>query len=232
MQHAACYRAFGRDFYIEPASAQHANAVFQDEYQIRDLVSHNVRTIVDVGAHVGSFTVLCHHYWPEARIVAVEPHPDSFALLERNTAYIPAEQLLRIQAAVTPSGGQTLLASFVSHSRVGEYAADVWDTLESRPDAFGIRVPAVTPSKLWEQIQTFGIEEIDLLKLDCEGGEYVLLPDWNAMGFLQRVGWIRGEWHHRRANESLAAALEPTHAFHIDPNEPHDVGLFVGHRDR
>jgi len=86
----ACYQVFGRNFYIEPASAQFANAVFQDEYQINDLRPHNVRTIVDIGAHVGSFTVLCHHYWPEAKIVAIEPHPDSFDLLQRNTAHSPA----------------------------------------------------------------------------------------------------------------------------------------------
>ena len=37
MPYPACYQVFGRDFYIEPASAQFANAVFQDEYQIKDL---------------------------------------------------------------------------------------------------------------------------------------------------------------------------------------------------
>jgi predicted RNA methylase len=106
----ACYQVFGRNFYIEPASAQFANAVFQDEYQINDLRPHNVRTIVDIGAHVGSFTVLCHHYWPAAKIVAVEPHPDSFELLVRNTAHIPANQLLLINAAVTKQSGKTLLS--------------------------------------------------------------------------------------------------------------------------
>ncbi len=115
---AACYQVFGRNFYIEPASAQFANAVFQDEYQIRDLRPHNVHTIVDIGAHVGSFTVLCHHYWPEAKIVAVEPHPESFELLQRNTAHIPQAQLRLINAAVTKQSGKTLLSSPVSHSRV------------------------------------------------------------------------------------------------------------------
>ena len=48
MSHAGCFQAFGRDFYIEPASAQYANAVFQDEYQIRELRKHDIRTIVDL----------------------------------------------------------------------------------------------------------------------------------------------------------------------------------------
>ncbi len=128
MNTPACYKAFGRDFYIEPASVQTANAVFQDEYHIQPLRQHQVRTIVDIGAHVGSFTVLCHEYWPEARIVAVEPHPDSFALLQRNSSHIPTNQLLLINAAIAKTTGKSLLASPVSYCRVGEYLADNWTT--------------------------------------------------------------------------------------------------------
>ncbi len=226
----ACYQVFGRNFYIEPASAQFANAVFQDEYQINDLRPHNVRTIVDIGAHVGSFTVLCHHYWPEAKIVAIEPHPDSFDLLQRNTAHSPATQLLLINAAVTKKSGKTLLSSPVSHSRVSEYVPDVWDELKPRNRHFGIEVPAITTEGFWQQIAEFGITEVDLLKLDCEGAEYLILPELSRLGLLQHIGWIRGEWHSRKDNPILAAALENAHAFNIDANQPHDVGLFVGHR--
>lgn len=86
---------------------------------------HNVRTIVDVGAHVGSFTVLCHEWWPEAKIVAVEPHPESFELLKRNTAHIAESQLLRINVAIAVETGQCLLASAVSNSRVDEYVVEL-----------------------------------------------------------------------------------------------------------
>jgi hypothetical protein len=36
---------------------------------------HNIRAVLGIGAQVGSFTVLCHEWWPEAQIAAVEPHP-------------------------------------------------------------------------------------------------------------------------------------------------------------
>ncbi len=227
---AACYQVFGRNFYIEPASAQFANAVFQDEYQINDLRPHNVRTIVDIGAHVGSFTVLCHHHWPEAKIVAVEPHPDSFELLQRNTAHFPATQLLLLNAAVTKNSGNALLSSPVSHSRVSEYVPDVWDELQPRHRDFGIEVPAITTEGLWQRIAEFGFSEVDLLKLDCEGAEYLILPELSRLYLLQHVGWIRGEWHSREHNRMLTTALDNTHAFNIDANQPHDVGMFVAHR--
>ncbi len=55
MTNSVCYKIYGQDFHIEPDSVQFANAVFHDEYRINDLRSHNVRTILDVGSHVGSF---------------------------------------------------------------------------------------------------------------------------------------------------------------------------------
>lgn len=227
---AVCYKAFGRDFHIEPASIQHANAVFQDEYQIAALRQHEVRTIVDIGAHVGSFTVLCHQYWPAATIVAVEPHPESFGLLQKNTAHIPSDRLQLINAAVTETFGTTLLSSSVSHSRVGEYVPSLWSDLETRPGDFGVEVPAITTAELWEAFTALGIPQVDLLKLDCEGAEYVILPELERLGVLSQVGWIRGEWHNKSSNGLLKAALASTHASHIDPNDPHEVGMFLAHR--
>ncbi len=230
MQHAACYQVFGREFYIEPASAQFANAVFQDEYQINTLRQHNVRTILDIGAHVGSFTVMCHHYWPNAKIVSVEPHPESFELLKRNAQHVPASQLLLINAAITKKSGKCLLASPVSHSRVAEYVPDVWESLQPRYRDFGVEVTSLTVKDLWTQINNWGVSEVDLLKLDCEGAEYVVIPELSALGLMSRVGWIRGEWHSRKDNKLLEAFLSETHAFNIDLNLPHEVGLFVAHR--
>jgi FkbM family methyltransferase len=230
MPHAACYQVYGRDFYIEAASAQFANAVFQDEYQIQDLRSHDVRTILDIGAHVGSFTVLCHHYWPSAKIIAVEPHPESFELCQRNTAHIPASQLLLINAAISKKPGKCLLASPVSHSRVSEYVPDLWESLNPRHRDFGIEVNALTVEQLWTRVKDWGVNEIDLMKLDCEGAEYLIIPELSALGQMSRIGWIRGEWHSRKDNGLLAAFLSQTHAYNIDANLPHEVGLFVGHR--
>jgi FkbM family methyltransferase len=230
MNHDACYQAFGRDFHVEPASAQHCNAVFQDEYKIRDLRPHNVRTILDVGAHVGSFTVLCHEYWPDAKIVAVEPHPVSFALLERNTAHIPESQLLRINAAIASQPGKCLLASSVSHSRVGEYVVELWNDLDPRQGDFGVTVSAMTTDELWGVTTKFDMREIDLLKLDCEGAEYTILESLVATGRLSLVGWIRGEWHGRRHKQRIAEALAGTHVYHVDPNPLHPCGLFIAHR--
>ncbi len=173
---------------------------------------------------------MAHHYWPNARIVAVEPHPQSFELLTKNTSHIPDSQLLRINAAISPKPGKCLLSFPVSNSRVADYVPDVWESLEPRYRDFGIEVPSLTVEQFWSQVTDFGIDEVDLIKLDCEGAEYLIIAELSALGLMDRIGWIRGEWHSRKDNLLLANLLSQTHVFNIDPNYPHSVGMFVAHR--
>ena len=126
--------------------------------------------------------------------------------------------------------GKCLLASPVSHSRVAEYVPDVWESLQPRYKDFGIEVTAYTVEQLWKQISEWGVSEVDLLKLDCEGAEYVIIPELSALDLMAQVGWIRGEWHSRKDNKLLEAFLSETHAFNIDLNLPHEVGMFIAHR--
>jgi FkbM family methyltransferase len=173
---------------------------------------------------------MAHHYWPNAKIVAVEPHPQSFELMTKNTSHIPKSQLLRINAAISTKPGKCLLSFPVSNSRVADYVPDVWESLEPRYRDFGIEVPSLTVEQFWTQVTNFGIDEVDLIKLDCEGAEYLIISELSALGLMDRIGWIRGEWHSRKDNLLLANLLSQTHVFNIDPNYPHEVGMFVGHR--
>src|SRR5690349_19791714 len=44
-----------------------------------------ITTALDIGAHIGSWTLTAKHKNPQARIIAVEVEPDNFALLAQNT---------------------------------------------------------------------------------------------------------------------------------------------------
>lgn len=74
------------------------------------------------------------------------------------------------------------------------------------------------------------IEEVDLLKLDCDGAEYLIVLEFSALGLMDRIGWIRDEWHSRKDNLLLKNCLGPTHPYNVDPNLPHQVEMFVTHR--
>jgi hypothetical protein len=59
--------------------------------------------IIDAGANIGAVTVYFALKMPSARIVAIEPAADNFAVLERNTAGLDAELRSVLPAASGPS---------------------------------------------------------------------------------------------------------------------------------
>jgi FkbM family methyltransferase len=73
-------------------------------------------TFFDVGSNVGHFSLLCKGLWPDARIVAFEPAPDTFYWLDRiarvNSWDIRAENL----AVGAEAGEVTLYLSAKSDS--------------------------------------------------------------------------------------------------------------------
>jgi GT2 family glycosyltransferase/tetratricopeptide (TPR) repeat protein/SAM-dependent methyltransferase len=55
----------------------------RDIYGVRRL-DRPPDVVVDIGAHIGTFAVLAAESWPGARVIACEPDPDNFGLLEQN----------------------------------------------------------------------------------------------------------------------------------------------------
>jgi FkbM family methyltransferase len=62
-----------------------------------------------------------------------------------------------------------------------DYVPDVWESLEPRYRDFGVEVPSVTFEQVCAQAADFGIDEVDLIKLDCEGSEYLIVSELPAL---------------------------------------------------
>lgn len=115
------------------------------------------RIILDIGANIGLATLWFKHRYPDARIIAMEPDPGSFALLERNTSGIAGIE--RVNAALTAVDG------VIGLERGG-----------LNPSAFHVRalkpgeesVEAICMPSL---LTRYALSEVDLLKLDIEGAE-------------------------------------------------------------
>lgn len=140
------------------------------------------RAIVDIGAHVGSFAVWAAQRSPKARLLAVEPNPETFELLTQNIRDNRLEgRVCAVNAAVGAAEGVGRL-ELVAHS-------------------LGTRLARAEEGHLSVRVQTLpgllaeaGIEEVDVLKIDCEGMEYAVLE---AIGpeFLRRIGVLTCEYH-------------------------------------
>lgn len=202
---------------------------YHDEYRLGRMAALGwpARTIVDIGAHIGSFTRLAKHYWPQAQMIAIDPSEDAAAFFAMNTRGCDA--VYHHRCAIVPPGcpkSATLVAS-EDGNLAARYIAEVIHDL--RPDIAtgrGDVVPATTLSEILRDHQN---PEIDILKLDCEGAEPTILEELQATGYLRKVQWICGEWHHDESVARIAAALLPTHDLELH-RHPSPIGSFFARR--
>ncbi len=154
-------------------------------------------TIIDAGAHIGLATLYFKQLYPEAQIIAVEPIPENFALLQKNINENQLSYIELIQAALAPHAGTTTLYrdqenSWLSSSSI---LPGGWNhTQKTQP----ISVPAITLSSLL-------LTPVHLLKLDIEGMEATALLE--ARTHLRMVEHLIVEFHPHR-QQSLPRIIE------------------------
>jgi len=123
-----------------------------------DLTSFDPDIILDVGSHIGLFSVAAASRWPDSFILAFEPHPSNAAWARRNFDGNKIRGCV-VEAAVGINAG---IVNFDARSGMG-YVGDCEDS---------IKVKAVDLRKLIQSFSSFSL----LLKMDIEGGEKDLLP--------------------------------------------------------
>jgi FkbM family methyltransferase len=125
--------------------------------------------VVDCGASNGIFTRSILDKKPK-HVFCLEPSKVLFPYLVKNTVGYPVTQ---INKAVTNGNGITDVNWGNVYADEGSYETIQWKTF----------------------IDRFGIDKIDFLKLDCEGGEYDIFTDHNIDWLKSKVGCIVGEFH-------------------------------------
>jgi FkbM family methyltransferase len=136
----------------------------EDHYPKRML--RNAKIIVDIGANVGLFSYYARLQAPHSRIIAFEPDPATFSVLEKN---------------VKPSSVQCFHNAVASFDGILEFycsPVSVWSSVYSVMGAANGQMVKVPTVRLSQFIKQSGINHIDFLKIDVEGSEYdILLGD-------------------------------------------------------
>ena len=186
-------------FHYRPGSWDPAiwhSVVSANEYGFSD--SHDSRIpwrgdVIDVGGHIGAFTHLALTKLNARRVFVVEPDPDNFVMLRKNLAdHIADGRVVAINGGIGEVGKTLQLHNNPgTNTGCAEYAEN----------------PSGTINVVSLQQLIADANAPVLLKLDCEGCEYVaLLSDVN----LGPVQEIIGEFHENdtRNVSDLQAALE------------------------
>jgi FkbM family methyltransferase len=136
-----------------------------------DVSLADARFVIDAGAHIGASAIYFAKRFPTARIVAIEPDDDNFALLVENSR--PYENVVPIQAALWSVPGERAL----SDRGTGNWGYTVAET-DNETRSRGQLVECVTIPSL---LASFDFDSVDILKMDIEGGEHDVLnssSDW------------------------------------------------------
>jgi FkbM family methyltransferase len=161
---------------------------------------HSFRTIIDIGANMGCFAVYAALQSPEARIYCYEPEQRNFGFLMRNIEINAlAPRVSARQCAVASSAGPRQLV-------LGESPTN---SLVHVDKSVGQQLVSCTTLK--DIIADNRLDNVGLLKVNCEGAEYEILESFPAAEF-SRISNIRLEYHNLPApgknGKSLARFLE------------------------
>ncbi len=134
-----------------------------DIYEQRSVTVRDSDVVVDVGAHLGTFTRVALRRGARV-VVAVEPNPVNITCLERTFATEIAAGRVRLAKAAAWHSPGSLTFEFGDSSQMGH----VGPSAGGRASAKAVRVRAVTLDQLAGEL---GLDRVDFIKMDIEGAE-------------------------------------------------------------
>jgi FkbM family methyltransferase len=166
-----------------------------DEYgHVGDLGSPQF--MIDAGANVGFAALHFLNRYPDVRIVAIEPDPQTIELCRKNLAPY-AERVTILQGALWNRAGWICL-----QPHEAEFATSVRDAAEGESGS----IQAFTISSVIADYAR-GLP-VDLLKIDVEGGEREIF-DPGDLRWLSRVKNIVIELHGPDCEDRFFSAIKP-----------------------
>lgn len=143
--------------------------------------------VVDIGANIGIFSLFAAHSGAK-KIFAIEPNSESFAVLNDNIITNGLQSVIKpIKSAVSDIHGERVLIPVKS----SPYNA-VKETILNEEDPTN-NYETVSTTTLETIISENDIKIIDLLKIDCEGHEFRIVPSLSP-SILDKIKEIKMEY--------------------------------------
>jgi FkbM family methyltransferase len=145
------------------------------------LRKENSKSFIDVGAFTGEYTIYAYKILrrkPGFTIVAVEPDSRNYEMLWKATRSMTGIYL--VDEAVFIRDGD-LIKFHVGKGQAWLYGlavtGSIWPTYHIEAKLLSDQTTLVRTVRLDTLIKKFGLEKVDLVKMDIEGAEYPVLTD-------------------------------------------------------
>jgi|GEM_PF-1934225 methyltransferase, FkbM family len=168
------------------------------------------KSIIDIGANIGAFSIFAALQGAR-KVISIEPSQESFDLLTRNIAANGLEHIITpLQHVVTSSDGQVL--KFPSKSSPNNKLS-VKGTSEGFTDVTSITL---------DTLSSYCDNRINILKIDCEGGEYDILQNQRDFSIIPE---IRMELHGSNNDKSKLIAYLKNKGYSIPQHSSDNIWL-------
>jgi len=186
--------AFLENFILE---ANTSHEIFQ--IQRNDIV-------VDIGAHVGYFTLFAAKRASEGKVIAFEPSNNSFSLLEKNIKINNYKNVILEEIAIAKIKGKQILYL----DKENEISNTIYKQKESLSKK---EINTITLQDIFEKHR---LEKIDFLKMDCEGAEYEIIMNAPS-SILNKIQKISTEIHEEMVPYTKEVMIESLkkHGFNV-----------------
>ena len=155
---------------IETSKTLHyiENEVFiDDEYKLNEIEFQDNDIVLDIGANVGSVSILLAKKYPKLKIYSFEPHPINFENFLQNIELNKVDNIIPIQKAVSKNSNVVQELS-LCYTNTG--ATSLFKSVAGAKDTFKVYTISID-----DILNEFNINEIKFLKIDCEGSEFDIL---------------------------------------------------------
>lgn len=161
----------------------------ENVYDIHDDTFATNQMMVDIGANIGAASILAYTKGA-VDILAFEPEKHNYKQLEKNIKLNHLEDVITpIKLAVSDRIGETQIFD----GQGGSFIAGANGVSQEMRDSFAQKKKESVKTTTLDEILA-EIDEIALLKVDCEGGEYMIIES-ASLDALKKCQRIVMEYH-------------------------------------
>lgn len=212
--------------YRSDADLSVIDEIFVDKMyrSVESIIPTLASPILDIGAHIGLFSIYASALNSKVKIIALEPEPTNFELMKENLKANHCQNITAKNLALIPEdNSEKEIKLFLSDDSHNHTTLPPNPLNKSLLDKY-ITVPATNLTKLIEK------NKISLLKIDIEGAEYNIIKSFDKSIF-KTIQYIALEYHEfgnkRRADLENIIRQNGFSVEHFPNHYNHRFGLLV-----